>query len=124
MRALRRLRGNVGKLGLKAAGGLWPPNLVVVGRNLLDQLRTDPWAGYVARTGRSRETVREGLELALGWLRLAQDRSGAGGVASYEFYGWTTGYPEVTGYVIPTMWDSRHALERPELGERAIRMSD
>lgn len=124
MRVLRRLPGNLGKLGLKATGALWPPNALVVGRNSLDQLRADPWVDFLAHSGNPDARRREALEQALHWLARAQDRSGAGGVASYEFYGWTTGYPEVTGYIIPTMWDCRHALDRPELGDRAIRMSD
>ena len=124
MSPLRRLQGNVGKLGLKAAGALWPPNTIVIGRNALDGIRTDPWADFIARSGQPAATVREALEQALHWLALAQDRSGAGGVASYEFYGWTTGYPEVTGYIIPTMWACRHALDRPDLGDRALRMAD
>lgn len=124
MRAQRRLQGNVGKLGRKAVGALWPPNLIVVGRNFRDQLRTDPWSHFIARSSRPAATLREALELALRWLTVAHDHSGAGGVASYEFYGWTTGYPEVTGYIIPTMWDCRHALGRPDLGDRAVRMSD
>jgi rhamnogalacturonyl hydrolase YesR len=124
MRALRRLRGNVGKLGLKAAGTLWPPNVVVIGRNARDQLRTDPWSDFIARSGDPAATVRGALEQGVRWLTVAQDRSGAGGVASYEFYGWTSGYPEVTGYIIPTMWECRHALGWPDLGERAVRMSD
>ncbi len=124
MRAARRLRGNVGKLGLKIAGALWPPNLLVVARNLADQRRREPWADFVAQTGRPDVTIDEALERALAWLTVAQDRSGAGGVASYEFYGWSSGYPEVTGYIIPTMWDSRHALGRDELADRAVRMAD
>src|SRR5437588_1951261 len=124
MSALRRLQGNAGKLGLKAAGALWPPNTIVVGRNSLDQLRTDPWSDFIASSGQPVVTVHDALEQALRWLTLAQDRSGEGGVASYEFYGWTTGYPEVTGYIIPTMWDCRHALGRPDLADRAVRMSD
>jgi rhamnogalacturonyl hydrolase YesR len=124
MRALRRLRGNVGKLGLKAAGTLWPPNAVVVGRNALDGLRSDPWSEFIARSNRPAATVHLALEQGLGWLEVAQDRSGAGGVASYEFHGWTKGYPEVTGYIIPTLWDCRHALDRPDLADRAVRMAD
>ena len=55
---------------------------------------------------------------------VAQDRVGTGGVGSYEFYGWTQGYPEVTGYTIPTIWDCRDALGRQQLGERALSMTD
>jgi hypothetical protein len=124
MRALRRLGGNVGKLGLKTAGALWPPNTIVVARNLADQFRGEPWAEFLVRSGRPTTVLREALEQAVHWLTVAQDRSGAGGVASYEFYGWTNGYPEVTGYIIPTIWDCRHALGRLELAERAVRMSN
>ncbi len=124
MKALGRLQGNVGKLGLKVVGALRPPNMLVIGRNSLDQVRTDPWSDFVARSGRPAAALRDALEQAVRWLALAQDRSGGGGVASYEFYGWTRGYPEVTGYIIPTMWDCRHELGRPDLGERAVRMSD
>jgi hypothetical protein len=124
MTALRRLQGNVGKLGLKTAGALWPPNLVVVARNLVDRAHNDPWRDLVARSGDARTTVRRALDDGIRWLTVAQDRSGGGGVASYEFYGWTQGYPEVTGYTIPTIWDCRHALARPELADRAVRMSN
>ena len=54
--------------------------------------------------------------------RLAQTRQdvvGTGGVGSYEFLGWTSGYPEVTGYIIPTMWDCHQIIGDPDLGRRA-----
>lgn len=124
MRTLKRLRGNVGKLALKSAGSLWPPNLLVVARNAVDVRRSDPWADYVERSGDAPGVIRRSLEQAIGWLSRAQDRVGTGGVGSYEFFGWTAGYPEVTGYVIPTMWDCRNALKQPELGHRAVLMSD
>jgi uncharacterized protein YyaL (SSP411 family) len=49
---------------------------------------------------------------------------GSGGVGDYQFHGWTPGYPEVTGYIIPTFWDYHRLLHRHELVERAIRMAD
>jgi uncharacterized protein YyaL (SSP411 family) len=124
VRSLLALRGNLGKLALKSAGALWPPNLVVVARNARDLGRVEPWSNFVARTSDSKATVREALEWALHWLATSQDRVGTGGVGSYEFYGWTPGFPEVTGYIIPTMWDCRHALGREELADRAVRMAD
>lgn len=121
---LQSLRGNVGKLALKSAGALWPPNLVVVARNARDRRRDEPWANFVARTNDPSATVSEALELALRWLETSQDRVGTGGIGSYEFYGWTPGFPEVTGYILPTIWDCRHALRREDLVDRAVRMAD
>ncbi len=124
MKIVSRLRGNVRKLALKSAGALWPPNLLVVARNAADLRRVEPWSDLLARSGGPEATVRAALEQALGWIAVAQDRVGSGGVGSYEFYGWTSGYPEVTGYIIPTMWDCRKALGREELADRAVRMTD
>jgi hypothetical protein len=124
VRSLLSLRGNLGKLALKSAGALWPPNLAVVARNARDQRSVEPWSNFVAHTSDPKATVREALEWALHWLATSQDKVGTGGVGSYEFYGWTPGYPEVTGYIIPTMWDCRHALNREELADRAVWMAD
>ena len=112
MRSLLSLRGNLGKLALKSAGALWPPNLVVVSRNARDSRRDEPWSNFVARTGDPSATVREALELALHWLATSQDRVGTGGVGSYEFYGWTPGFPEVTGYILVGIRLEEHDLTR------------
>src|SRR5207249_2487076 len=74
--------------------------------------------------GDSTKTVRKALDTALRWLIRSQDQVGTGGIGSYEFYGWTPGYPEVTGYIIPTMWDCWHALGREELAKRAVWMAN
>lgn len=46
----------------------------------------------------------EHLEAAAAWLECAQDAAGDGGVAGrYRLRsGWTSAYPETTGYIIPT----------------------
>ena len=124
MRPLLVLRGNVRKLALKSAGALWPANLVVVARNARDRRRVEPWSDFVLRSGDPVNTIHSALEEALRWLTVAQDRVGTGGVGSYEFYGWTQGYPEVTGYIIPTIWDCRNVLGQEKLAERAVRMAD
>jgi hypothetical protein len=118
------LRGNVRRLALKSAGSLWAPNLLVVARNASGRRRLEPWSNFVLKSGNSATTVRAALERALRWLTVAQDRVGTGGVGSYEFCGWTPGYPEVTGYIIPTVWDCREALGREWLADRAIWMAD
>jgi hypothetical protein len=124
VRSLAPLRGNVGKLALKSVGALWPPNLIVVALNALDRRRSEPWSDFVVRTGDPKATVRGALEEALQWLATSQDKVGSGGVGSYEFYGWTPGFPEVTGYILPTIWDCHHALARKDLADRAVRMAD
>lgn len=60
----------------------------------------------------------------LNWLRHSQDKVGSGGVGCYEMYRWTKGYPEVTGYIIPTFWDAYHVFKDEDLKQRAIRMTD
>jgi hypothetical protein len=124
MRPLLALRGNVGKLALKSAGAIWPPNLLVVARNASDRGRVEPWSNFVLKSGEPGVAVHAALERALRWLTVAQDRVGTGGVGSYDFHGWTAGYPEVTGYIIPTIWDCRDVLAREKLADRAIRMAD
>lgn len=73
-------------------------------------------------------TIEETLEAATGWLCRAQDHSMSqdGGVARHYSLqeGWSTSYPETTGYIIPTMLDRATDLNDPSLAERARRMLD
>lgn len=124
MKPLLVLCGNVRKLALKSAGGMWPASLLVVARNASDRRHVEPWFDFVLRSGDPRATVHAALERALRWLTVAQDRVGTGGVGSDDFHGWTQGYLEVTGYIIPKTWDCRDALGRQKLGERAAWMAD
>ena len=110
-------RRHAGALALKLLSVLWPPNAVLVARHAAGMIRARPGADASAAVDRSAED-------ALGWLCRSQDRIGSGGVGCYEFYGWTTGYPEVTGYIIPTLFDWSRALSRPELARRAVRAAD
>jgi hypothetical protein len=77
------------------AGRVWrPANARLVAPQLL-------------RSRHGRESVRsddEHLQAAADWLRRAQDASGDGGVCG-RFHlgqGWSSSYPETTGYIIPT----------------------
>lgn len=71
---------------------------------------------------------RRAFEAAVNWLCLAQDssRSQDGGVAhSYSLLsGWTSSYPETTGYIVDTMLRSARVLGRDDLRLRARRMLD
>ncbi len=72
----------------------------------------------------ARRVVEEGIS----WLCRAQDFSatGDGGVASFFHRedGWSTSYPETTGYIAPTLLD--HALRKGDGGlrDRVRRMLD
>jgi len=105
----------------KSASLLQPPNAAVMGRNALSLTLGQPWLDYVDRQGLELDGL---ADAALGWLCHAQDAVGTGGVGCFEFYDWTTGYPEVTGYIIPTFWDAHRAFGRDDLADRALRMAD
>jgi hypothetical protein len=65
---------------------------------------------------------------ALRWLFNAQDQTKTGGIsAGYSFVlGWLPPYPEISGYMIPTLFDMRdssHNTISDECAERAIRIA-
>jgi hypothetical protein len=116
-RLLALARTHVGELSLKAIASLWPPNAVMIARHAAGVLgRGEPRAPVA--------TLDSSIDDALAWLCWSQDRVGSGGIGCYDFYRWTRGYPEVTGYIIPTFWDCARALGREDLGGRAVRMAD
>lgn len=68
------------------------------------------------------------IDACLDWLMRAQDcsLSADGGVAR-DFSlldGWSTSYPETTGYIVPTFLAESRDTGRPHLRERAGRMLD
>ncbi len=67
-------------------------------------------------------------DACLAWLCRAQDRSASadGGVARHFalLEGWSTSYPETTGYIVPTMLDEADDRDDDELRARAARMLD
>jgi hypothetical protein len=117
VRTLALARSHVGLLTLKLIGALWPPNALLVARHAVSLVRRGTPAADSA-------SIEHSIDAALGWLGRSQDRVASGGVGCYEFYRWTAGYPEVTGYIIPTLWDCSRELGREELGARAVRMAD
>jgi hypothetical protein len=67
---------------------------------------------------------------ALGWLERAQDATPDQGFARsysiawdpyFQSRGWQPSYPETTGYLIPTLYEAAHHLDRPDLADRATR---
>jgi hypothetical protein len=108
-------RRHGGMLALKLLGVLWPPNLLVVVRHALALARGGPGDPPPPDLA---------LDQAVGWIRGSQDRVGSGGVGCYEFYRWTAGYPEVTGYIIPTLFDLAERRGDRDLRARALRAAD
>jgi uncharacterized protein YyaL (SSP411 family) len=79
------------------------------------------WEEFVLKNDIETDTL---IQKSLRWIKQSQDKINSGGVGCYEFYRWTKGYPEVTGYIIPTFWDCYHVLGDKALKERAISMAD
>ncbi len=66
-----------------------------------------------------------GLEKAIAWLGQAQDHMEDDGFGSYQLiHGWTTSYPETTGYIIPTLLAYGHRKEDVQAKERARTAAD
>lgn len=66
------------------------------------------------------------LEAAMQWLCRAQDAYAPGGVSiDYSLVrGWRPGYPETTGYIIPTFVRYATVSKRHEYLDRAMRMAN
>lgn len=70
--------------------------------------------------------AEEHLRAAVQWLLRAHRMTGERGVAArYTFMnGWTSAYPETTGYIIPTLIDCAHRFNEPLLADAALEMAD
>jgi hypothetical protein len=123
MRSLVPIFRHRRELAHKASSLATPSNAAVIARNVGALVAGMPWEGYLGRR-EGEEVLDVALRQALDWICRSQDVVGTGGVGCFEMYGWTTGYPEVTGYIIPTFWDAAKALARQDLGARAVRMAD
>ena len=71
-------------------------------------------------------TERQQLLAAAGWLKRAQDAMKDGGIAGrYNLKtGWSSSYPETTGYIIPTLLKLADELQDEEFLRRAQRAID
>ena len=76
--------------------------------------------------------LRIHAEAAIDWICRAQDATIDGGVSraygisvqSGHPIGWQPSYPETTGYIIPTFYECATRWQRPDLADRARRMTD
>jgi hypothetical protein len=104
------------KQGLRIARGsrVWrPSNFRLVTSAVFDRQR-NPQAGF---------SDDEHLLAAAQWIELAQDASADGGVCGrYSLKnGWSSSYPETTGYLIPTLLRLAEELGEARYRERARR---
>lgn len=108
--AKRSLRWLVGR-SLDVA--IWRPSHALYARDQVFHLRRNEHANY---------SDRDHLVAAAQWLARAQDVTGDGGVSGrYSLRdGWSSSYPETTGYIIPTFLSLAKELD-PGFHDRAAR---
>lgn len=88
-----------------------------VRRRLLIAHRTRPVAHPADRN--------EALRGAIGYLMRAQDQGRDAGIGSFHLlHGWSSSYPETTGYIIPTLLAAAEHLQWEEPRARALRAAD
>ncbi|MFY0604299.1 MAG: glycoside hydrolase family 88 protein [Flavobacteriaceae bacterium] len=121
MNTLNLIKNHKGKLIPLFFSFFKPANTAVLFRNFWSISNGPKWNDYVHKNKLTYDSL---IKKALQWIKNSQDKVGSGGVGCYEYYRWTTGYPEVTGYIIPTMLETAHYFSDENLKKRAIRMAD
>ncbi len=108
--ARRSLRWLVGRT---IEGRAWRPSHALFMRDQVLDTRRNERTGY---------SDRDHLVAAADWLARAQDAATDGGVMGRYFLhsGWTSSYPETTGYIIPTFLALAKDVD-PRFHERARR---
>lgn len=104
-------------VGLSRQSAIWRPENA---RLLLDQMV------HRARNAHAGYTDDDHLRAAAAWLGRAQDATGDDGVSGRFFLrsGWSSSYPETTGYIIPTFLALSKSLGDPSFRARAARCVD
>jgi len=121
MNTIKLISNHTSKLIPLGLSSLNPANTLVIVKNAFSLLFRQQWNNYISKNNKQ---YSELAKYSLNWLKYSQNTVGSGGVGCYEFYRWTKGYPEVTGYIIPTFWDAFHLFGDEEYKNRAIRMAD
>jgi squalene cyclase len=100
-------------VGRSITAAAWRPSHMLYMRDQVFHLRGNEHAGY---------SDRDHLAAAAQWLARAQDVTSDGGVGGrYSVRkGWTSSYPETTGYIILTFLSLTKALD-PGFHDRAAR---
>jgi folate-dependent phosphoribosylglycinamide formyltransferase PurN len=79
-----------------------------------------------SRNAQAAYTDADHILAAAQWLERAQDATGDDGVSGRYFLnqGWSSSYPETTGYIIPTFLRLSEELSAPHFADRARRCVD
>jgi uncharacterized protein YyaL (SSP411 family) len=118
---LKLIKNHTGKLLPLFFSFFKPANAAVLIKNFWSHNSGPKWNDYI---NKNKITYNSLIKKGLNWIKMSQDHIVSGGVGCYEFYRWTKGYPEVTGYIIPTAWETAHYFGDEDLKARAIRMAD
>ena len=71
------------------------------------------------------EKKDEALEMAVNWLMHSQKATIDGGMGSFHLVnGWSSSYPETTGYIIPTLINYDRKNNRQDVIDSALRAAD
>jgi folate-dependent phosphoribosylglycinamide formyltransferase PurN len=111
------LRQGYRPVELAREGALWIPGNARVALESSIGRSANERAGY---------TDEDHLAAAIAWLERAHDAGGDGGVSGRYLLGkgWTSSYPETTGYIIPTLLTLATKRNCPRLTDRAARCID
>ena len=121
MNSLKLIANHLDKLVPLGLSVFNPNNASVLFKNAWSTTSGQQWWEYIDKNDLDWDTL---IQNALRWINFSQDKVGSGGVGCYEFYRWTPGYPEVTGYIIPTYWNCYHEYKDEALKTRALKMTD
>ena len=79
-----------------------------------DKLRKSFEQRHLYAYANSTRPTEDALRSLMRWLRAAKRKDG--GIAAYYslLTGYADSYPEVTGYIVPTLYDFGHAMNDPE----------
>ncbi|HTA82604.1 MAG TPA: beta-L-arabinofuranosidase domain-containing protein [Bacteroidia bacterium] len=92
-----------------------------LGQRVINNQTINPWSDKTYN-----ETERsEALTKTINWLLHSQASMSDGGFGSYRIItGWTTSYPETSGYIIPTLLRYAEQVQKNEILTNAIRCGD
>ena len=121
MNTIKLIKNHKNKLLPLFISCLNPFNAIVILRNLISVISGPIWEDYINKNNFKYDNL---IKNGLNWIKNSQDKVGSGGVGCYEFYRWTPGYPEVTGYIIPTFIECSRIYKDSNLKERALQMAD
>jgi len=81
----------------------------------------NPWARKFPQINQRNEAVDQ----AVSWLLTSQKKMSDDGFGSYSILnGWTTSYPETTGYIIPTLIEYSNKRNKEVAKESALKAAN